>query len=141
MNRVYKIGGTVLFGDESVTFHLREYDYGKMFIENNSIWKEKVPLDHLPLYSTDINLSYVIGNCFYLLKFTKGDDLPEVDIDVEHIGSRGGSVRKRYFGRIEGIDVGLKNKVYEFAKQEKKSVSQIIEDLLRNKFCSKDRMV
>ena len=132
MNRVCKVGGTVLFGDESVALHLREDDFGKMFIENNILWKEKVPLEHLPLYATDINLRYVLGNCFYLIKFKKGSSLPTVDIDVEHIGYRGGSVRKRYFGKIEGIDVKLKNKLYEKAKQQGTSVSRIIENLLKD---------
>ena len=33
MDRVCKTGGNVLFGDESVASHLREHDYGKMFIK------------------------------------------------------------------------------------------------------------
>jgi SAM-dependent methyltransferase len=133
MNRVCKVGGKVLFGDESVAEHLRKEDYGKMFMENNVLWAEKVPLEQLPLYAIDIKLSYVLGNCFYLIQFTKGETLPEVDIDIEHIGHRGGSVRKRYYGRLEGIDVDLRNSLYELAKKKNTSVSRILEELLKSK--------
>ena len=40
MERVCKLGGQVMFGDESVAMHLRDSDYGKMFIHNNSLWEE-----------------------------------------------------------------------------------------------------
>jgi ubiquinone/menaquinone biosynthesis C-methylase UbiE len=133
MNRVCKIGGTILFGDESVAEHLRADDYGKMFMENNALWQEKVPLEHLPLCASDISLSYVLGNCFYLIKFTKSAQLPYADIDIEHVGYRGGSVRKRYFGKIEGIAPDLKNSLYELAKKEGKSVSKIIEELIKTR--------
>ena len=130
MNRVCKVGGTVLFGDESVARHLRESDYGEMFIENNSLWKQDVPLQHLPVYAEDIRLSYVLGNCFYLLSFRKSDCFPDVDIDIEHRGLRGGSVRKRYFGKIDGVDVTLKKQLYARAKLENVSVNQLVEKLL-----------
>ena len=133
MNRVCKVGGTILFGDESVAEHLRADDYGKMFMENNALWKEKVPLEQLPLCASDISLTYVLGNCFYLIKFTKSDQLPYADIDIEHVGYRGGSVRKRYFGKIEGIDPDVKNALYEVARKEGKSVSRIIEELIKSK--------
>ena len=130
MNRVCKVGGTVLFGDESVARHLRKSDYGKMFIENNSLWKHDVPLESLPLYAEDISLTYVLGNCFYLLSFRKSNHFPDVDLDIEHLGLRGGSVRKRYFGKIDGIDVTLKKQLYARAELENVSVNQLVEKIL-----------
>ena len=69
MARVCKVGGQVMFGDRSVAMHLRHSDYGKMFIKNNSLWEEVLPLQHLPLSAQKIDISYVLGNCFYLIKF------------------------------------------------------------------------
>ena len=132
MERVCKVGGQVMFGDESVAMHLRDNDYGKMFIHNNDLWGEKLPLSQLPLNASDINITYVLGNCFYLIQFTKMIGLPSVNSDVPHIGYRGGSVRKRYQGGIEGIDVSLKNALYERAKKENRSVSAILESLVNN---------
>lgn len=131
MERVCKVGGQVMFGDESVAMHLRNSDYGKMFIKNNSLWSEELPLSHLPLSASNIDISYVLGNCFYLIKFTKSNGLPSVDIDVPHIGYRGGSVRKRYFGVLEGIEESLRSALYEKAKANQTSVSDIVEGLVK----------
>lgn len=130
MERVCKVGGQVMFGDESVALHLRNSDYGRMFIHNNSLWKEDLPLSHLPLSASKIEISYVLGNCFYLIKFFKSEGLPFVDIDVPHIGYRGGSVRKRYFGTLEGVDSSLRDALYQKAKDEGTSVSEILEKLI-----------
>ncbi|MBS8272011.1 class I SAM-dependent methyltransferase [Thalassospira tepidiphila] len=130
MERVCKVGGQVMFGDESVALHLRNSDYGKMFIHNNSLWEETLPLSHLPLSASKIEISYVLGNCFYLIKFNKNEGLPSVDTDVPHIGYRGGSVRKRYFGRLEGIDPSLRDMLYKKAKEKETSVSDILEILV-----------
>ena len=130
MERVCKVGGQVMFGDESVAMHLRECDYGRMFIHNNSLWEEALPLSYLPLGASKIEISYVLGNCFYLIKFYKSEGLPSVDIDVPHKGYRGGSVRKRYFGKLEGIDASLRNALVEKAKENEESVSEVLERLI-----------
>jgi SAM-dependent methyltransferase len=131
MERVCKVGSKIIFGDESVALHLRDTDYGRMLINNNSLWNEKVPLEHLPVNASDINLTYILGNCFYLISFKKRSKLPAVNIDIPHIGHRGGSIRKRYFGSIEGIDVSLKDALYKDAKEKNTSVSGIIEKLVK----------
>jgi len=130
MNRVCKIGGRILFGDESIALHLRETDYGKMFIKNNNLWEKRLPLEHLPICAHNISIRYVLGNCFYLIGFEKQTDFPDVDIDVEHIGHRGGTVRKRYFGELEGVDETLKKKIYEYANENNKSVSRLLEEMI-----------
>lgn len=132
MNRVCRVGGRVVFGDESVAPHLRDSDYGKMMIENNPLWEATVPLNYLPVTAQNISLKFVLGSCFYLLGFEKSHDLPDADIDVAHKGSRGGSIRTRYFGKLEGIDPELRSKIYGIAQSRGTSVSAILEDLIRD---------
>ena len=55
-----------------------------------------------------------------------------MDIDVPHVGCRGGSVRKRYFGGLEGIDKSLRDALYDEARTNQTSVSEIVEGLVRN---------
>ena len=131
MDRVCKVGGQVMFGDESVALHLRDCDYGRIFIHINSLWEESLPLSYLPLSATKIEIAYVLGNCFYLIKFTKSEGLPSVDIDVPHKGHRGGSVRKRYFGKLKGIDVSLRDAPFEKAKEKEEPVSEVLEGLVQ----------
>lgn len=132
MTRVCKMGGSVLFGDESVAMHLRDLDYGKMFIKNNCLWEKPLPLEHLPNNANDITIKYILGNCFYLIGFEKATGLPDVDIDVKHLGYRGGSVRTRYFGQLEGISPELKAKIYDIAKANNVSVSHMLSEFIEN---------
>ncbi|MGH1355283.1 MAG: class I SAM-dependent methyltransferase [Thalassovita sp.] len=131
MARVCKLGGVIVFGDESIAPHLRQTEYGRMFLSNNPLWGADLPLQHLPVGARDIRVSYVLGNCFYLIRFTNADGPPSVDIDVPHLGYRGGSVRSRHFGVVEGIDVDLKRALYDRAQQENTSVSAVLAGLVR----------
>jgi len=132
MFRVLKNKGSIIFGDESISPNLKHTDYGKMFIENSSnLWAAELPLNFLPYNATNIEISYVLGNCFYLIKFTKDMDFPNANLNVIHKGYRGGSVKKRYYGKLEGIDPILKNKFYNKVLNDKDSVSNILECLIK----------
>ena len=107
MVRVAKDGGQIAIIDESVGTWLRDLEYGRMMINNNALWIANVPLDLLPVNVNNVRLEYVLENCFYFLRFKKDSKFPNVNIDVKHIGPRGGSIRSRYFGMLEGIDPDL----------------------------------
>ncbi|MBM3515999.1 MAG: class I SAM-dependent methyltransferase [Alphaproteobacteria bacterium] len=98
MARVCKIGGRVVFGDESIAPHLRGTEYANIAINNNRLWEAATPMDLLPHDAIDIQLNCVLGNCFYVIGFSIGDGLPYMNIDIKHKGTRGGSARTRYFG-------------------------------------------
>jgi len=104
MVRVSKDFGQIAIADESIGPWLRTSLFGKMMIENNSLWSAEVPLDALPTNINQVKLEYILENCFYFLTFIKDSKFPNVDLDVRHIGPRGGSIRTRFFGKIEGID-------------------------------------
>ena len=53
-----------------------------------------------------------------------------MDIDVPHKGIRGGSMRKRYFGQLEGIAPELKEKVGLAASTAGTSVSAWVERVI-----------
>ena len=98
MSRVCKTGGRVVFGDESIAPHLRGTEYAKIAINNNNLWGVETPLNLLPYNANDIQLNYILGNCFYIISFTNGTGFPFMNIDIEHKGIRGGSARTRYYG-------------------------------------------
>lgn len=133
MTRVTKFDGKVVFGDESVAPWLRSKDYGKAAICNNSLWNAKVPLDLLPENATDVNLSWVFGNCFYLISFTVSETGPYMNMNVPHIGPRGGSMRTRYFGKLEGINEELKERFITMARSSGVSVVELLEEVLKEK--------
>lgn len=132
MNRVVKPGGRIVISDEGLAPWLKPTELGKMLIKNNPLYAYDAPLSLLPDTAKSVNLSWELSNCFYVIEFTVADTLPHVDIDVPHIGRRGGSIRSRYLGQLEGVDPSLRDRVY--AEAEKQGISRVayLERLLRN---------
>lgn len=130
LERVCKIGGRVLFGDEGIASHLRGTDYADILINNNQLWARHAPLDILPANVEDISLRYVLGNCFYLIAFSPSEGLPHVDLDVPHAGTRGGTARTRWFGKIEGVTEATKLRLVATAKGRGMSLHALLEEII-----------
>jgi len=133
MERVVRPGGRVVFGDEGVAPWLRNIEYGRMAINNNSLWAATVPLDLLPRYCMDVHLSWVLGNCFYVIDFEVSDSGPFMNNDVSHKGRRGGSMRTRYFGQLEGVTEENKKFVLEDAERKGISIHDWLEQVINEK--------
>jgi SAM-dependent methyltransferase len=136
MDRVVKPGGRVVLSDEGAAPWLKSTELGKMLIKNNPLYVYDAPLTLLPETARSVKLSWELCNCFYVIEYTVSDSHLPVNIDVPHIGKRGGSIRTRYFGQLEGIDPALRDRLY--AEAEKLGVSRVeyLESLL-NKSVSK----
>lgn len=132
MNRVVKPGGRIVISDEGIAPWLKQSKLGEMLIKNNPLYIYDAPLSLLPETAKSVNLSWELCNCFYVIEYTVSDSLLPINIDVPHIGRRGGSIRTRYFGQLEGIDPALRDRVY--AEAEKFGISRVeyLESLLRN---------
>lgn len=131
MNRVVKPGGRIVIGDEGLAPWLKSTELGKMLVKNNPLYVYEAPLSLLPDTARQVRLSWVLHNCFYVLEFTVADSPLPINIDVPHVGKRGGSIRTRYFGELEGVDPALRDAVY--AAAEKQGISRVayLEQLLR----------
>ncbi len=127
MERVCKLNGIILFGDEGVAEHLRETQYADIVITNNKLWAAHAPIHLLPGNASNIQLSYVLGNCFYLIQFSPHDGLPKINIDIPHQGLHGGTARTRYFGQTEGLTESTKEKLNEAAKHRGISIHNLLE--------------
>lgn len=131
MNRVVKPGGKVVFGDEGVAPWLQETDYGKAAICNNALWGHETPLSELPENCTDVNVTWVLGNCFWLIDFVVSETGPYMNMDVPHKGRRGGSMRTRYFGQLEGVDPETKKAALEAAAASGTSIHEWLDNAIR----------
>ena len=130
MNRVVKPGGRVVFGDEGIAPWLKPTELWKMLVKNNPLYAHEAPLSLLPETARHVKLSWELHNCFYVIEFEVSDSQLPINIDIPHVGRRGGSIRKRYFGELEGVDPALRNAVY--AEAEKRGISRVacLEQLL-----------
>jgi ubiquinone/menaquinone biosynthesis C-methylase UbiE len=132
MTRIVKKGGRVVFGDEALPPWLEGTEFGEMIVANNPLFKNKVPLDCLPQNARDVTLRWVLGGCFYLIDFKAGDGPPPVDMDLPHKGWRGGSMRTRYYGRLEGVTPEARKMAIEAAKSRGVSVHEWLDVLVRS---------
>jgi ubiquinone/menaquinone biosynthesis C-methylase UbiE len=132
MNRVVKDGGRVLISDEGMAPWLMDTVYGKMLINNNPLYACTIPLQHLPKTARNVKVSWELSNCFYVIEFVVSDQPFKVEIDIPHVGRRGGTIRTRYFGQLEGIDPALRDRIYEKAAKAGKSRVDFLESLLRS---------
>jgi ubiquinone/menaquinone biosynthesis C-methylase UbiE len=131
MDRVTKTGGRVVFGDEGLAPWLRDSEYGRMLTKNNPLYNFEVPLEYLPHTARDVLVSWEMGNSFYVIEYSKSENSLPIDIDVTHVGKRGGSIRKRYYGQLEGIDPELKQLIYEEAEKHGVSRVDYLESIIR----------
>lgn len=131
MTRVVKHNGMVAFGDEGIAPWLRNTEYCKMMVENNSLWSAGVPLELLPETANCVNVTWILENCFYFVDFIKDCNFPTVNIDVPHKGSRGGSIRTRYYGKLEGVSQEAQSIATAEAKNEGISIHVWLDKLIK----------
>jgi ubiquinone/menaquinone biosynthesis C-methylase UbiE len=97
MERVVKVGGSVTFGDESIAPWLRKTIYSEMLINNNKLWKFRFDLKRITLNAKDVNIKYLLGNCFYLVNYIFDPKYKnKFNYDVKHKSPRGGSILSRF---------------------------------------------
>lgn len=131
MTRIVKQDGRIVFGDEALPPWLEGTEFGEMIITNNHLFKHKVPLESLPENAREVTLRWILGGCFYLIDFKVGDGPPPVDIDLPHKGWRGGTMRTRYYGRMEGVTPEAKQMAIEAAKATGLSVHEWLDSNVR----------
>lgn len=129
--RVVKPGGVVLFGDESVGPWLRGAEFGRIVTTNNPLFNHELPLKSIPVCARDVNVRWIMGNCFYVISFRKGDGPPPLDLDLAHKGWRGGTMRSRYFGVLEGVTPEAKELAKKAAASTGLSVHEWLDRLVR----------
>ncbi len=130
MHRVVRPEGKVLICDEGIAPWLKETELGKMLIKNNPLYAYDAPLSLLPEYAKSVKLSWELSHCFYVIEFNAAKVPPDINLDIPHIGKRGGSIRSRYLGQLEGVNPVLRDKVYAMAEKKGISRVQYLEQLL-----------
>ena len=130
MNRVVKPGGQVLICDEGLAPWLKGTELGKMLIKNNPLYAYDAPLSLLPENARDVKLTWELSHCFYVIDFIVSEAAPAININIPHMGKRGGSIRTRYHGQLEGVNPELRDKVYAAAEKLGMSRVEYLEQLL-----------
>jgi ubiquinone/menaquinone biosynthesis C-methylase UbiE len=131
MNRVVRPGGNIVIGDEGLAPWLVDTELGRMLVNNNALYACSAPLAALPATARAVKLSWELSNCFYVIEFQASNEPLPINVDVPHMGKRGGTIRSRYFGRMEGVDPALRDRIYEEAERRGMSRVAFLESALR----------
>ena len=131
MARVVKPGGRVVAGDEGVGSWLSNTDFAKILKNSNPLFGHAAPLGAIPVNARDVTCRWILNGSFYLIAFDVGEGEPQLDLDVQFPGLRGGSHRTRYFGKLEGVSPDLRDMVGKAAAAEGVSIATWLEKKLR----------
>jgi ubiquinone/menaquinone biosynthesis C-methylase UbiE len=131
LTRVAKRGGRVLIGDEAVAPWLKGTEFEGIVTTNNPLFKFDAPLHVLPHGARDVTVRWIMANCFYVVAFTKEAGPPALDLDLPHRGWRGGTMRSRYFGVLEGVTPEAKELARKAAAASGLSVHEWLDAAVR----------
>jgi ubiquinone/menaquinone biosynthesis C-methylase UbiE len=131
LTRVARRGGRIVIGDESVAPWLRGSEFAAIVTTNNALFDAEAPLSALPASARDVTVRWIMGNCFYVIGFSKGDGPPPLNLDLPHKGWRGGTMRTRYFGRLEGVTPEARALAKEAAARDGASVHEWLDRLIK----------
>jgi ubiquinone/menaquinone biosynthesis C-methylase UbiE len=129
--RVTKTGGRIVFGDESIPLWLRNGEKMRAISNSNPLFLHEPPLASIPWEARGLSLEYIFGDGFYCISFSVSRSEPGGDIDFQIPGLRGGTLRTRLHGLLEGVSPESKARVLKTAVKERQSVHEILERLIR----------
>ncbi len=132
LTRVTRPGGRLLIGDEAVAPWLKGTEFDGIVTTNNPLFKAEIPLHALPVCARDVTVRWLIGNCFYVIAFTKGEGPPPLDLDLPHKGWRGGTMRTRYSGQLGDVTPEAKALARQAAEASGMSVHEWLDHLVKD---------
>lgn len=132
MVRVTKVGGKVVVGDESMPVWWRNTYFSKILSKTNPQFLADVPFNDIPVEARKVNVQWVIGGVFYLIDFEVGDGEPVGNFDYEIEGPRGGTLRTRVEGELEGITKEGKELAYKAAQARGMNMHQWLDTLVKD---------
>ena len=124
--RVAKVGAKIVVGDESMAPWLYDSEYGRILLNNNPLFKNPLPFAEIPVEARYLSVQWVVGGVYYLIEFEVGEGEPKANFDFEIPGKRGGTLRTRYYGKLEGVTAEAK----ELAQQAREKTSKSMYDWL-----------
>jgi SAM-dependent methyltransferase len=129
--RVTKPAGRILYGDEAVAPWLKGSEFDRIVTTNNPLFSAEIPLRSVPPCARDVTIRWIVGNCFYVIAFSKGDGPPPLNLDLPHKGRRGGTMRTRYYGQLEGVTTEAKTLAREAAAKAGVSLHEWLDQLVK----------
>lgn len=111
--RVSKIGAKVVLGGLGMGLWLRESEFGKILLNHNKCYENVFDISAIPIEARNVTLSWILNGAGFCVEFEVGEGEPEADFDFDIPGVRGGTLRTRYYGKLEGVSPKAKELAME----------------------------
>lgn len=111
--RVSKIGAKVVLGGLGMGLWLRESEFGKILLNHNKHYENVFDISAIPIEARNVTLSWILNGAGFCVEFEVGEGEPEADFDFDIPGVRGGTLRTRYYGKLEGVSPKAKELAME----------------------------
>lgn len=136
--RVTKPGARVVIAGRGLAPWLYDTEFGRILIDYNKHYMNNFSLEDIPVEARNVNLSWILHGVVYCMEFEVGEGEPDADFDFDIPGKRGGTLRTRYYGKLEGVSPETKRlaqearekldiSMYEFLNQ---SIQKAANDIL-----------
>jgi ubiquinone/menaquinone biosynthesis C-methylase UbiE len=129
--RVSRVGAKIVVGDESMPPWLYETEYGKILLNSNPLFKKPIPFDQMPVEAREVVVRWVVGGVYYLIEFVVGEGEPRADFDLEIPGKRGGTLRTRFYGKLEGVKPETHELAQRARDKSQKTMHQWLDSIVR----------
>lgn len=131
MVRVCKPGGKIVVGDESIPVWLRDTEFAKILSTTNPQFMAPLPLEQMPVEAREVCVRWIIGGVFYVIDFRTGTGAPNGNFDYPIPGPRGGTLRSRYLGQLEGVTLEAKELAHQARIKRGLSMHAWLEEAVR----------
>lgn len=126
--RVTKPGGRVVIGGLSLAPWLLHTEFAKILINNNYHYANEICFEDIPQSADKLNVQWIMSGAGFVLDFTVNPDAMKANFDYEIPGMRGGTLRTRYYGNLEGVSRETK----ELAQKAREVLNISMHDWLDN---------
>lgn len=133
--RVSKVGAKVVLGGLGMGLWLRDSEFGRILINHNKHYENVFDVSAIPIEARNVSLSWILNGAGFCVEFEVGEGEPEADFDFDIPGVRGGTLRTRYYGRLEGVSPEAKSLAMEARKKLDISMYEFLNQAIQEKAC------
>lgn len=101
--RVARKGAKVVIGGWGIAPWLYNTEFANVLINQNKHYMNRFDFACLPVEARNVEVQWILNGAGCSIQFEVGEGEPEANFDIDIPGSRGGTLRTRYYGKLEGV--------------------------------------
>ncbi len=130
--RVCKKGAKVVIGNLGLGPWLYNTEFAKILIDHNDHYAQSVDLSGLPIEARNVKQEWILEGAGMILEFEVGEGEPKGNFDFVIPGKRGGTLRTRYYGKLEGVSPEVKKMAYDAREKAEISMYDFLNSAIKD---------